>query len=355
MKELAFQDCKIRVTNVDSQGSGLDIVIQVIGEISNKSAPHRKFVQTFVLARQTNGYFVLNDIFRYIAEEEEELVDQEESSARNAISSGYQEPISTDEQAEPKALTSSNNVAEQEYDAHLVDEELEKVSEQETKQPQAAPPAQVNGTPVPEGADIAHADEAPAAAVGAPAEVPAETQQEKPQDPEPSPVPTPAAPAAAPTATKTPAAPPKPAAPKTWASLAASANRNASPNAAPAVAMPAQQPPKAAPQAPTTSSTTSSTPVAPSQPQARESSDSEAQQGDGWQAVGSGHDRKQSRAQGQVGSEAPRFRAYIKNVFANVDADALKSQLTKYGELSYFDVSRQKVIVIPIMLSSVLC
>ena len=72
MAELDFQDCKVRVTNVDTQESGDNIIIQVIGEISDKSAPHRKFVQSFILATQTNGYFVLNDIFRYIAEEEEE-------------------------------------------------------------------------------------------------------------------------------------------------------------------------------------------------------------------------------------------------------------------------------------------
>ncbi len=69
IKELDFKDTKVRVTNVDSQGSDANIVIQVIGEISNQGQPHKRFVQTFVLAEQTNGYFVLNDIFRYLAEE----------------------------------------------------------------------------------------------------------------------------------------------------------------------------------------------------------------------------------------------------------------------------------------------
>ncbi|KAG9826821.1 NTF2-like protein, partial [Aureobasidium melanogenum] len=53
IKELDFSECKVRVTNVDSQASDDHIVIQVIGEISNKSAPHKKFTQTFVLAAQT--------------------------------------------------------------------------------------------------------------------------------------------------------------------------------------------------------------------------------------------------------------------------------------------------------------
>jgi len=49
IRELDFQDCKVRVTNVDSQGSDSSIVIQVIGEMSNKSQPRRKFVQTIDL------------------------------------------------------------------------------------------------------------------------------------------------------------------------------------------------------------------------------------------------------------------------------------------------------------------
>jgi hypothetical protein len=66
IKQLDFQDCKVHVLSVDSQASFDNIFIQVIGETSNKSAKLRKFVQTFVLAPQPTGYFVLNDIFRYI-------------------------------------------------------------------------------------------------------------------------------------------------------------------------------------------------------------------------------------------------------------------------------------------------
>lgn len=67
------------MSNVDSQESFKNIVVQVIGEISNKAAAHRKFVQTFVLAEQPKGYFVLNDIFRYILEDEEEEMDDGEA------------------------------------------------------------------------------------------------------------------------------------------------------------------------------------------------------------------------------------------------------------------------------------
>ncbi|GAA5838250.1 hypothetical protein JCM11251_003441 [Rhodosporidiobolus azoricus] len=67
---LGFDDCKVYISNVDSQSSAEGgIIVQVIGEMSNANGPWRKFAQTFFLAEQPNGYFVLNDICRYIKEE----------------------------------------------------------------------------------------------------------------------------------------------------------------------------------------------------------------------------------------------------------------------------------------------
>lgn len=69
---MGFQDCKVYVSNVDSQSSASGgIIIQVLGEMSNNSGPWRKFTQTFFLAEQPNGYFVLNDIFRYLKDEDQ--------------------------------------------------------------------------------------------------------------------------------------------------------------------------------------------------------------------------------------------------------------------------------------------
>ncbi|KAG5440539.1 hypothetical protein PCK2_000364 [Pneumocystis canis] len=71
--ELGFSDCKVLVSNVDSQAStNGGIVIQVLGEMSNCDGPSRRFAQTFFLAEQPNGYFVLNDIFRYLKEDIED-------------------------------------------------------------------------------------------------------------------------------------------------------------------------------------------------------------------------------------------------------------------------------------------
>lgn len=77
---LNFDDCKVFVSNVDSQSSADGgIIVQVLGEMSNGAGPWRKFAQTFFLAEQPNGFFVLNDIFRYIKEEVEEGDDEPEA------------------------------------------------------------------------------------------------------------------------------------------------------------------------------------------------------------------------------------------------------------------------------------
>ncbi|KAI8370718.1 uncharacterized protein BYT42DRAFT_100147 [Radiomyces spectabilis] len=70
IEELNFQDCKVLVTQVDSlvsENNGL--LIQVLGEMCNRDGPSQKFAQTFFLATQPNGYFVLTDIFRFLKDE----------------------------------------------------------------------------------------------------------------------------------------------------------------------------------------------------------------------------------------------------------------------------------------------
>ncbi|CAO3583415.1 unnamed protein product [Absidia cylindrospora] len=70
IEELNFEDCKVLVTQVDSQISSNDgILIQVLGEMCVMDGPSQKFSQTFFLAPQPNGYYVLNDIFRFLKDE----------------------------------------------------------------------------------------------------------------------------------------------------------------------------------------------------------------------------------------------------------------------------------------------
>jgi hypothetical protein len=296
-------------------------------------------VQTFVLAAQTNGYFVLNDIFRYLAEEPEE--DEELQQDPVAPMADVQESAPTS--AAPEAETEGTPSEE---DLTKVDQKLEDVVDEEPTREASPPPAAVNGTPNLEDAEVIEAEEAPAAAVTATEEasskepdaptVEEEAEPEKPKDPAPTPMP--AATKTAPVAT--PVAPSKPSAPRTWASLAASAHRVAMP-AIPAssVPQPPSQPKAAAPaqNQPLSVPTQTSTP-------AREPSPANSQ-GDasGWQTAGP--KKEPARVQNQTSADAEQKRAYIKNVYSQVEEGSLRSVLSKFGDIEYLDISRPKVSI----------
>ncbi|KAJ6588948.1 hypothetical protein B0H19DRAFT_1102190 [Mycena capillaripes] len=197
---IGFQDCKVFIHSVDAQSSADGgIIIQVIGEMSNHSDPWRKFVQTFFLAEQPNGYFVLNDIFRFLKEETVESDDASEAADP--------EPVSVVEH--------TATVAE----APVPDVPAEPPQKPATPEPpapaQAPPTAPTTPQPQPNGI---HRAATPATAPTPPIE--------KPVTPSPAPAaaPTPppaaATPAAAPSPSSAPA-PAQPPQPKTWANLAA--------------------------------------------------------------------------------------------------------------------------------------
>ncbi|KAK9908269.1 hypothetical protein WJX75_005216 [Coccomyxa subellipsoidea] len=65
--ELDFEEAVTEIWSVDSQYSTHDgVIVQVTGSLQCKGKPQRNFVQTFFLAVQEKGYYVLNDIFRYL-------------------------------------------------------------------------------------------------------------------------------------------------------------------------------------------------------------------------------------------------------------------------------------------------
>jgi hypothetical protein len=335
IRELDYQDCKVRVLNVDSQASFDNILVAVVGEISNRSEPSRKFVQTFVLAEQPNGYYVLNDIFRYLADEDGELVSGEPVSQPEAPPALPDAPVAAVE-PEPEHVAAPVQADSDEVVAE-VDEKLNHAVANGELEKDAEPTPQVNGS-VAEHENPA-VPVTPAVPV-VPAE-PEELQPERPRTPEPTPVvSTPQE--AIPVPEKDVAVPAK-AVPKTWASIAA-ANRAAAAAAAAAASAPAAQAKAAAPAqasgqpqqpvqeqsapAPATAATAETT--SPSQPSSND--------GAGWQTAGHEHNKKQSRA-----GEEQKVSAYIKNVNEKVDAALLKTTLARFGKLLYFDVNRQKV------------
>ncbi|KAF2819877.1 hypothetical protein CC86DRAFT_121680 [Ophiobolus disseminans] len=334
IKGLDFKDTKVRVTNVDSQGSDANIVIQVIGEISNQGQPHKRFAQTFVLAEQTNGYFVLNDIFRYLAEEPEE---EEDLQNESAPANGVHEPSHTAAIPENASLNQAGEAAPSEEDLSKVDNKLEDAAQEESSVEDVAPAAPVEQ--VPEEIEAPQSEEVPAAVEEASKEPEAVADEEvaepeKPKDPAPTPAPS-AASKAAPVAM--PSGPPKPAAPRTWASLAASANKVATPIVTPPASQQVPSHPKAS--APTQSAATAAPSSQTSAP-ARDQSPTSQGEAAGWQSV-TGNKKEQSRAQGPA-VDTDQRRAYIKNVYSQVEEGALRAALTKFGEVENVDVNRGK-------------
>ncbi|KAF5356956.1 hypothetical protein D9756_006589 [Leucocoprinus leucothites] len=232
---IGFQDCKVFIHSVDAQASANGgIIIQVIGEMSNRGEPWRKFVQTFFLAEQPNGYFVLNDIFRFLKEESVES-DDADDAAEPEVAPAELEPspapevpqVPAREPTPPAAIAvaapspvPSFPVATEELPTNDVPEPAPQPPTP-VPEPQPAPaaaPAQPNGhtaVPEPEKPVPAVAAEKPPAPTPAPQPTPAPAAAPAPS------VPAPAAPAAAPPV-QPPAPAPAPSAPRSWASLAAS-------------------------------------------------------------------------------------------------------------------------------------
>lgn len=315
--------------------------------MSNKAAPHRKFVQTFVLAEQPNGYFVLNDIFRYIEYDEEDFGPEESSPTQAAE---IEEPTAT--------LTSSNNPAEQQPDVQEVDKKLEaevEAGKAAPEEPTAEPTISNGATPEAEAAADENVGDEPPSEVDDPleqSEISPESakkaleevavEPEKPKDPDPTPVASPPKPVQAPPAqAPPPSAPPKPAAPKTWANLVAS-------NRAPAPAIPS--PATSASPAPSQPKNTPSAAAQPANASTASTDDTQSRSqtngNAGWQTAGPDNNRRQTRGQSIPGNtDRETVHGYVKNVTDKVDASILKSTLNQYGKLAYFDVSRQKVCI----------
>ncbi|KAG6836211.1 hypothetical protein H0H93_010270 [Arthromyces matolae] len=210
---IGFQDCKVFIHSVDAQSSANGgIIIQVIGEMSNHGDVWRKFVQTFFLAEQPNGYFVLNDIFRFLKEETVESDDGEDAAEVEAPAAAEPvaaapaspvpapAPVAEPVQPPEPAPVAAEPVAAVAQEPPTTDvPEPEPVAQApspvpEVAQPVSTPVAQPNGhTPTPEPEKVA---------TPAPAPAPVLAPAPEPVAPSPASTPAPPAPAAAPTTSK---------------------------------------------------------------------------------------------------------------------------------------------------------
>ncbi|KAJ2080384.1 hypothetical protein H4R24_003125 [Coemansia sp. RSA 988] len=68
-----YKDRRVEVTNVDMLPSiHGSIIIQVIGKMAANNQPFQRFAQTFFLVEQPSGYYLHNDILRYLKDDDEE-------------------------------------------------------------------------------------------------------------------------------------------------------------------------------------------------------------------------------------------------------------------------------------------
>ncbi|CAJ1833253.1 unnamed protein product [Sphenostylis stenocarpa] len=68
---LNFKEFKAEIKTADAQKSYKEgVTVLVTGCLTGKDNMRRKFAQSFFLAPQDNGYFVLNDVFRYVEDHE---------------------------------------------------------------------------------------------------------------------------------------------------------------------------------------------------------------------------------------------------------------------------------------------
>lgn len=339
IKQLEFQDTKVRVSNVDSQASSDGIVIQVIGELSNKAAEPKKFVQTFVLAQQPTGYFVLNDMMRYINEED----NTEAADAPADQEPAAEEPSAVEPEKEEPAAAAAAPVASETgvVDPAAVEQKLE-----ETQTTKDTP--DINGGE----AEVAEEAETPAIVVE---QVDAEatarelaeedaSSTEKPQDPAPTPLEKPAAPAVEPVA-PIPTGPPKP---MTWASRAAAAAGPRPVVPLPQTATPPAQSQSRAPApaaAPTAPAASSKPAESAAQPAANASTAPAAETPKdvaGWQTAGLDA-KRQTRPQSiSANVEKDGTLGYVKYVNEKVQDADLRKALEAHGDLAYFDINRQK-------------
>ncbi|KAG8366960.1 hypothetical protein BUALT_Bualt16G0022600 [Buddleja alternifolia] len=71
---LDYKNYKAEIKTADAQDSYNDgVIVLVTGCLTGKDNLRRKFSQTFFLAPQDKGYYVLNDVFRYVEESEPDI------------------------------------------------------------------------------------------------------------------------------------------------------------------------------------------------------------------------------------------------------------------------------------------
>lgn len=85
---LDYKSYKAEINTADAQDSFEEgVIVLVTGCLTGKDNLRRKFTQTFFLAPQDKGYYVLNDVFRYLEDSTSDVVVEVAAVADDAPSS----------------------------------------------------------------------------------------------------------------------------------------------------------------------------------------------------------------------------------------------------------------------------
>lgn len=91
---LNYEDYTAEIKTADAQESyEKGVIVLVTGCLTGKDNVKRKFTQTFFLAPQDKGYYVLNDVFRYVEEGETLPVDSVPANGINENAQGGSIPV----------------------------------------------------------------------------------------------------------------------------------------------------------------------------------------------------------------------------------------------------------------------
>jgi len=153
IKSLEFENCSVSLSVVDCQESqGDGVLVSVIGALSNKGKPFQRFIQVFFLAPQTNGYYVLNDNFRYLKDTiptVEPSIAHDHKTVQHAKneSKPTEEPIVKKEESTPVQVSKPTEAKEEKVEEKKKEEKPSTPSTQETKEKTPVPTSTTPSTP----------------------------------------------------------------------------------------------------------------------------------------------------------------------------------------------------------------
>ncbi|XP_027192414.1 nuclear transport factor 2 [Cicer arietinum] len=127
---LNYEDCTAEIKTADAQESHeKGVIVLVTGCLTGKDNVRKKFSQTFFLAPQDKGYYVLNDVFRFIEENDSPQLNSasinvinENAETVHMLESGY--PATSAEDEKINNSTEVYHPRDNKEEGSVIDEEV---------------------------------------------------------------------------------------------------------------------------------------------------------------------------------------------------------------------------------------